>query len=399
MKKTLSVILSLVMLFGVMAAVDCSAFAATASVKSISLSTTTYTYDGKVKKPTVTAKDNKGKKIAAKYYTVKYPSGRKNVGKYTVKVTFKGKYKGTKSATFTIKPKSTSISSVSAAAKGFKVTYKAQKTQTTGYQVQYATNSKFSSAKTTTISKNSTTSKSVSGLTAHKKYYVRVRTYKTVKVNGKSTKIYSSWSSSKSVTTKTGLKINASTPANGKVYNVTSVTIFNGEMGGMVVANTSKKVSWSSSDTKVAVVNQSGEVRAVGSGTCTIKAKTSDDYTTCKVVVPEYYPENHDVPDFGAYFSVRPLGYNYYPDSNAVMNAYSLTSVSQVNESWLEDYANKLSAYGFTYQGYTANDDETAYNYYFTNTKGMKLMVTEDLQYDYIAVMYEDVEYYNLKNK
>ena len=40
----------------------------------MSLSTTTYTYDGKVKKPKVTAKDKKGKKIAAKYYTVKYLS-------------------------------------------------------------------------------------------------------------------------------------------------------------------------------------------------------------------------------------------------------------------------------------------------------------------------------------
>lgn len=54
-------------------AVQITAYAAT-TAKSVSLSTTTYTYDGKVKKPKVTAKDKKGKKIAAKYYTVKYPS-------------------------------------------------------------------------------------------------------------------------------------------------------------------------------------------------------------------------------------------------------------------------------------------------------------------------------------
>ena len=35
-----------------------------------------------------------------------------------------------------------------------------------------------------------------------KKYYVRVRTYKTVKVNGKNTKVYSSWSKVKTVKTK-----------------------------------------------------------------------------------------------------------------------------------------------------------------------------------------------------
>ena len=399
MKKTLSLILSLVMLFGVMAAIDCSAFAATASVKSVSLSATTYTYDGKVKKPTVTAKDSKGKKISSKYYTVKYPSGRKAVGKYTVKVTFKGKYKSakTKSKTFTIKPKATSISSVSAASKGFTVKWKKLTTQTTGYQVQYATNSKFTSAKTVTISKNSTTSKSVSSLTPRKKYYVRVRTYKTVKVNGKSTKIYSSWSSAKSVTTKTGLKINASSVASGKLTNATSVTIYNGESGAMSVSNTSKKVSWSSSDPKVATVTQSGKVTAVGSGTCTIKAKTSDDYITCKVVVPEYNPENHNVPDFGAYFNVKLLGYDYDSDSNLVLTQYSAASVYNVNESWLEDYESKLNQYGFAYQGYSINDDQTVIYYHFKNTAGMSMMVAEDNTYIY--VIYEDVEYYNLKNK
>ena len=53
-----------------------------------------------------------------------------------------------------------------------------------------------------TVSKNKTTSKKISKLKAKKKYYVRVRTYKTVKVNGKNTKIYSSWSKAKTVKTK-----------------------------------------------------------------------------------------------------------------------------------------------------------------------------------------------------
>ena len=56
--------------------------------------------------------------------------------------------------------------------------------------------------KTVTISKNSTTSKSVGKLKAKKKYYVRVRTYKTVKFGGKSVILYSGWSKAKSVTTK-----------------------------------------------------------------------------------------------------------------------------------------------------------------------------------------------------
>ena len=170
---------------------------------NIKLSKTDYTYNGKVQKPSVTVKNSKGKALKnGTDYTVSYPKGMKNVGKYTVKVTLKGNYSGTKSLTYNINPKGTSVSKVKAAKKGFKVTWKKQTTQTTGYQVQYSTSSKFKSAKTVTISKNKTTSKSVSKLSAKKKYYVRVRTYKTVKVNGKNVKLYSGWSKAKSVTSK-----------------------------------------------------------------------------------------------------------------------------------------------------------------------------------------------------
>ncbi|MDD6603814.1 MAG: fibronectin type III domain-containing protein, partial [Eubacteriales bacterium] len=99
---------------------------------------------------------------------------------------------------FTIKPKATSISSLKAGSKKFTVKWYKRTTQTTGYQVQYSTSSKFTSPKTVTISKTGTTSKTISKLKAKKKYYVRVRTYKTV--NG--TKYYSSWSKAKYVTTK-----------------------------------------------------------------------------------------------------------------------------------------------------------------------------------------------------
>ena len=166
--------------------------------KTITLSASSYTYDGKVKTPSVTVKDSNGKNIASSNYTVSNPSGRKNVGTYTVTITFKGNYSGTVKKSFTIKPKSTTVSSVTANSKAFTIKWKKQATQTTGYQIQYSTSSNFSNAKTVTVSKNGTTSKKITGLTGKKKYYVRVRTYKTV---GK-TKIYSSWSASKTVTTK-----------------------------------------------------------------------------------------------------------------------------------------------------------------------------------------------------
>ena len=172
-------------------------------VKSVTLSKTSYVYDGKTHKPSIVAKNDKGEKITSKDYTVKYAAGCKNVGTYTVKVTFKGDYKGTFTKTFNITPKGTSLLKVKAARKSFSATWKKQSKQTSGYQLQYSTNKKFAKAvKTSTISKNTTVKKTVKKLSAKKTYYVRVRTYKTVKVGKKSVKIYSGWSAAKKVKTK-----------------------------------------------------------------------------------------------------------------------------------------------------------------------------------------------------
>ena len=170
---------------------------------SIKLKATSLTYNGKVRTPKVIVKDRTGKTLVKNTdYTVSYAKGRKYVGKYAVKITFKGKYSGTKTLYFTIKPKATSISSLKAGSKKFTVKWKKQATQTTGYQVQYSASSKFSKVKTVTVGKNTTVSKKISKLSGKKKYYVRVRTYKTVKINGKSIRIYSGWSKAKTVTTK-----------------------------------------------------------------------------------------------------------------------------------------------------------------------------------------------------
>ena len=173
------------------------------NASSIKLKATSLTYNGKVRTPKVIVKDRTGKALVKNTdYTVSYAKGRKYVGKYAVKITFKGKYSGTKTLYFTIKPKATSISSLKAGSKKFTVKWKKQATQTTGYQVQYSASSKFSKAKTVTVGKNTTVSKKISKLSGKKKYYVRVRTYKTVKINGKSIRIYSGWSKAKTVTTK-----------------------------------------------------------------------------------------------------------------------------------------------------------------------------------------------------
>ena len=129
-------------------------------------------------------------------YTVSY-SSNKNIGTATVKIAGKGSYTGTITKTFKINPAKQEIQKLTAKSKAFFVDW-AQKGSASGYEIQYATNSKFTSAKKVTITNNKTDKTTVSKLSGKKKYYVRVRSYTTVK----GTKYYGAWSSVKNVTTK-----------------------------------------------------------------------------------------------------------------------------------------------------------------------------------------------------
>ena len=169
-----------------------------AKLSSYKLSATSYTYDGKVKKPTVTVKNASGTKLSTASYTATYASGRKNVGTYKVTIKGKGNYTGTKVLTFKINPAKTTVSKLTAGKKSITVAITKKSTQVTGYQIQYSTSKTFSKATTKTISSYKTTKYTLKSLSAKKTYYVRVRTYKTV---GK-TKYYSGWSTYKYVKTK-----------------------------------------------------------------------------------------------------------------------------------------------------------------------------------------------------
>ena len=163
-----------------------------ATVSSIS----TKAFTGKNITQSITVKYN-GKTLKnGTDYTVSY-SSNKNIGTATVKITGKGSYTGTITKTFKINPAKQEIQKLTAKSKAFFVDW-AQKGSATGYEIQYATNSKFTSAKKVTITNKKTDTKTVSKLSGKKKYYVRVRSYTTVK----GTKYYGAWSASKSVTTK-----------------------------------------------------------------------------------------------------------------------------------------------------------------------------------------------------
>ena len=173
----------------------------------------TYSIKNNFKKATISGISNKSytgknitQSITVKYngktlkkgtdYTVSY-SSNKSIGTATVKIAGKGSYTGTITKTFKINPAKQEIQKLTAKSKAFFVDW-AQKGSATGYEIQYATNSKFTSAKKVTITNNKTDKATVSKLSGKKKYYVRVRSYTTVK----GTKYYGAWSASKSVTTK-----------------------------------------------------------------------------------------------------------------------------------------------------------------------------------------------------
>ena len=161
------------------------------------LSKTTYTYSGKVNKPSVTVTGADKKTISSNAYTVSY-SANKNVGTAKVAITFKGNYRGTKNLTFTINPKGTKLSKLTTKSKSIKVKWKKNTKQTSGYQIQYSTSKNFKKTKkTVTVSKNKTTKTNIKKL-KKKKYYVRIRTFK--KVSGK--KYYSAWSKAKNIKVK-----------------------------------------------------------------------------------------------------------------------------------------------------------------------------------------------------
>ena len=171
--------------------------------KTLKLSKERYVYDGKVKKPGIKVTDSKGKVISGSAYKISYQNS-KNVGKATVTVKFQGNYTGTLKKTFEICPKGTSISNVKAGKKSFSVKWKKQTSQTSGYEIAYATDTSFSKKKTKTvvIKSNKTISKEIKGLKPGKKYYVKVRTYKEIKSGTKKVKIYSDWSNTKTVRIK-----------------------------------------------------------------------------------------------------------------------------------------------------------------------------------------------------
>ncbi len=116
----------------------------------------------------------------------------------TVKATASGYNAKTLKVTVKVSPSKASAPALKALrGRKLKVSWK-RDGRATGYQVQYCTSRAFKKGvKAITISKNKTVTKTIPKLARGKRYYVRVRAYKSVKVNKKTQKLYGAWSSVK----------------------------------------------------------------------------------------------------------------------------------------------------------------------------------------------------------
>ena len=163
-------------------------------VSNVKLNRTSYTYTGKSIRPSVTVTVN-GKKIGASAYKLYYKNN-KNSGIGTVQVRGTGKYSRiNKTLTFKILPPKTLLTGLKKANRSFTASWK-KNIQATGYQIQYAADSRFTKErKTVIVGKQSATRYKISGLKNKKTYYVRIRSYKRV---GKKV-LYSSWSTVKKI--------------------------------------------------------------------------------------------------------------------------------------------------------------------------------------------------------
>lgn len=154
-------------------------------------------YTGSARKPNPVVELGGRTLVKGRDYKLTYSSNR-NVGTAKVIISGMGAYKGSRTAAFRIIPKATKIKSIRPHGRGFRVRWVGRTVQVSGYQLRWSRRADMSSAKTKLIKSKKRTVCSRKGLGANVRYYVQVRSYKTVK--GK--RYWSAWSKISSVKTR-----------------------------------------------------------------------------------------------------------------------------------------------------------------------------------------------------
>ncbi|MDO4869580.1 MAG: fibronectin type III domain-containing protein [Bacillota bacterium] len=164
----------------------------------VALEQDVFTFDGSEKTPAVIIKDTKGNIVPETNYDVVYGADSASIGTHTATVTFKENYEGTVTLEYTVNPVGTKIKSIKAGKKKLTVKWTKVKKEITGYEIQYSLDENFDNAKTVTVKKANKAKVKIKKLSKKKKYFVKIRTYKTV--DGQ--QYYSDWSPIKAKKTK-----------------------------------------------------------------------------------------------------------------------------------------------------------------------------------------------------
>jgi len=162
--------------------------------EDVTLSRTSYTYNGKAKKPTVTVEG-----LTEDDYVVSYEDNVK-VGTATVTITGVGDVGGTVTKTFKInydRPDRVSLKKPTTGSSHY-VKVRWYDEDCDGYQIRYATNSSFKNSKSIYVKDGDQLTRTIKKLSKGKRYYVKVRAYN----NYEDTKVFGKWSKWKSVVCK-----------------------------------------------------------------------------------------------------------------------------------------------------------------------------------------------------
>ena len=232
------------------------------------------TYTGKA----VTAKAMK-KAVIVKYdgkklkygtdYTLSYSKKAKAIGAYKVTIKGKGNFKGSKKLPFNIVPKGTAFSKLTGGKQQITLKWKKQK-NINGYEIQYGLKKDFKGAKTVKIKKAKTLITTIKKLKAKTTYYVRIRTFTTVKKKN----YHSAWSKAKTVKTAAGKAKNASAEQVVKTSMNAGEALDLKEMLPGEISDFEQ--TWESNDADIATVSGDGVVKALKAGEVIITMTNGD---------------------------------------------------------------------------------------------------------------------------
>ena len=252
--------------------------ARTVDISACEITVKDLAYTGKkVKKPTVTIRYGETQLTEGADYSFTYNTKAKAIGAYKLTVTGMGRYTGSVNTTFKVVPKGTAFSKLTGGDKQITLKWKSQK-NITGYQIEYSLKKDFSGSKKVTVKKAKTLTTTIKKLKAGQAYYVRIRTYTTVKKKN----YFSAWSKAKAVKTKASKAKNNFTVPNIEVTMNVGEKL---ELSPLVAPDASDNVlTWTTSDETIATVSQDGVVTALTPGEVVITATNGEGEQATAVV-------------------------------------------------------------------------------------------------------------------